>query len=142
MKKPRQVLFERHRSAEPKLDSIRQTALASLPETKGQDSHREKAGPGRVAFFPALLFSLRWHFAGIGSLWLIVAFLNMDSSSSWAGLVAKESTPSPQQFLAALRENRRQLLELIEPPKADSTPARAPAIPTRRSELQSANAMA
>ncbi len=141
MKTVRQLLFERHRSAEPNLDVIRQRVLASLaPDiTKGA---AEKASPSLGDSLRALLLSLRWHLAGMAAVWLMAALLTMDPSSSPLSASAQRNTPSPRQFLAALRENRRQLLELIDPPDAESSPARPPSVPLRRSEIQSSIAIA
>jgi hypothetical protein len=72
--------------------------------------------------------------------WLLTALLNMDPSSVPAPSLAKQNRPSPRQLLMALRENRRQLMELIE----STTPTAVPAAtsPSRRSENQLPTAMA
>ena len=84
-----------------------------------------------------LLRSLRWHLAGMSTVWLIVLLLNMDHSPVAPQNLARENIPSPQQLLASLRENRRLLLEMIGPPVNE--PA---AIPPRRSQLQFTMAIA
>src|SRR6266702_2929311 len=73
MKTPREVLFERHQSAEPKLDAIRQAAVAALgqrrAEVRVRESVSEPCAPRRTsALRPAdrpgvreLLLSFRWH---------------------------------------------------------------------------------
>ncbi len=127
MKTLREILFERHQAAEPKLDVVRQKVLASIASGKsgvGQRHVREKP-----TWIFALL-SLRWHLAGLSAAWLLVAILNSDQSSA-APVLAKASDSSPRQLLLALRENRRQLSELIEPP-----PAEPIAAPRRRSEAK------
>jgi hypothetical protein len=50
--------------------------------------------------------------------------------------VARQDASSPRQLLAALRENQRQLRELIEAPAAE--PAREPQkpAPSPRSQVQ------
>jgi len=55
---------------------------------------------------------LRWHLAGLSAAWLIVLVLNIDHSQAPSPVLAKQNIPSPQQLLTALRENRRQVLEL------------------------------
>ena len=151
MKTPREVLLERHISAEPNLDAIRQEALAALGQRSDQvrvrESVSEPCAPRRAALRrPAharmcgvreLLLSFRWHLAGMSAVWLLVVLLNLDHSPTLAQNIVKENIPSPQRLLASLRENRRQLLELIEPPVVEPAP-----VPPRRSELRAASLMA
>jgi len=89
-----------------------------------------------------LLLSLRWHLVGMSAVWLVAGLLNMDYSGTSSPAVAKQNAPSPSQVLVALRENRRQLSELIETPVAERIPAPRTIVPRRRSELQSSNAVA
>jgi len=151
MKTPREVLFERHQSAEPKLDAIRQAALAALGQRRAEVRVRESVsepcaprwtswrGPAhaRMCGVRELLLSFRWHLAGMSAVWLLVVLLNLDHSPTLAQNIVKENIPSPQRLLASLRENRRQLLELIEAPVIEPAP-----VPPRRSELQAASLMA
>jgi hypothetical protein len=132
MKTPRQILFERHRSVEPKLDAIRQSTLAGLVEKPGQERRRLTS----VGLWD-LIVSLRWHLAGLSAVWLAIALLGYHQSSSPPALMARGNVPPPQQFLTALRENREQLLELIEP-AASGTPN----APQRRSEIYPLTRMA
>lgn len=87
-----------------------------------------------------LLLPVRWHLAGMGALWMIVAILNVEPSSTPA--TTAQRRPPPQQLLMALRENRRQISELIDPPTADSDALPEPFVPRRRSETQLPTAMA
>jgi hypothetical protein len=91
-----------------------------------------------------MLLSFRWHLAGMSAAWVLVALLNIDRSSSQVAAMAKEKIPSPQQLLAALRENRRQIAELLESPATVSEPSPAPPsfVPKRRGEIQSPSAKA
>ena len=147
MKTPREVLLDRHRAAEPQLDTVRQEVLAKVsrpvdkslnnsvgdevtsliqPEAKTGDSLRR------------LLHSLRWHLAGMSAAWMLILLLNVDhSSNSTADAVARENGPSPHQILTALIENRREILQLIGPPVAESA-----SLPPRRSEFRLPRAMA
>jgi hypothetical protein len=71
----------------------------------------------------------------MSAIWLLALLLNVDHSTGPAATVATVNIPAPQKILASLQENRRLLLQLIEPS------ASAPAIPPRRSELQFATAI-
>lgn len=128
MKTPREILLERHQAAEDRLDAVRQRALADLAQSPAP----ERNLLGVAASWRDFVLSLRWHLAGMSAIWLAVVLLNIDHSPGPAADIAKDKIPSPRQLLMALRENRRQLLEVIDPPVIE--PA---SIPPRRSEVQS-----
>ncbi len=81
-----------------------------------------------------LLLSFRWHLAGLSAAWLVVLVLNVDHSPAPSLALAKQNIPSPQQLLTALRENRRQVLEMTGPTISDPVPESR-----RRSELEMIN---
>ena len=110
MKTPRELLFERHRAAEPKLDALRQKTIATLAKAPALNSRTSPSAPR--SSWRDLLLSLRWHLAGLSAAWLVVLVLNIDHSQAPSSVLAKQNIPSPQQLLTALRENRRQVLEL------------------------------
>ena len=126
VKTPREILLERHRDAETKLDGLRQQLAAPPPA---------EAIPLRTRLIRELLLPLRWHLAGISAVWLIVAVLNADHASSPV-IAAGGGDSSPRQLLVALAENRRQLVEVIEPTSTELAPAPLPSIPRRRSDAQ------
>src|SRR5438876_10862819 len=108
MKTPRELLFERHRAAEPKLDTLRQKTVSRLAKAPAVNSRPSAPRSS----WRDLLLSLRWHLAGLSAAWLIVLVLNIDHSQAPSPVLAKQNIPSAQQLLTALRENRRQVLEL------------------------------
>ena len=71
-------------------------------------------------------FSLRWHLAGMGAAWLVIVLLNLNvgHSVSLASAVPAGKIPPPQIILASLRENRRELLEMIQPSESREVPCR------------------
>src|SRR5437773_8530813 len=101
MKTPREILFQCHQSAEPKLDAVRQRVLASLAREQSQGA--QPASSKRVAYATRfetasprwwrLLLSLRWHLAGLSAAWLLVALLNIDHSPAPTSSVAKQNNP-------------------------------------------------
>ena len=142
MKTPRELLLERHRSEGSRLDAIRRDVLVAVQPASAGEPHRQ-AQPRRAASsLLALLLPFRWHLAGMSAAWLITAFLNMDSATEVG--IARTDGPSPQQILASLRENRRQITELTGPPVQAGEAIPAPRIPAprRRSESESNCAMA
>ena len=136
MKTPRELLLERHRSMDGKLDAIRRKAVATVAQESRKAPSSTKTTSWREFFV-----SMRWHLAGLGAAWLLVTLLNTNDSAGIAAKVAQENSPAPQQFLTALRENRRQLRELMEIPATESAPLPG-IIPQRRGERPSETAMA
>lgn len=150
MKEPRQILFERHRAAKTKLDAVRQNALACLSDGRSRRGEEADFSDHRLLTSTAtrflgarqLLRSFRWHLAGMSAAWVIIALLNTDHSSAPAPTLAKRNDSSPRQLLTALRENRRQLLEMIGAPVTEPVPSADTLVPRRRSELPSSTSMA
>ena len=124
MKTPRELLLQRHQAVEPKLDAVRRNALAALAPSHPLASFAQS--------WRTFIFSLRWHLAGMGAVWMVVLVLNVDSAPDSTVVIARHKIPPARVLLAALLENRRELLELTETPAASEPPA----LPPRRSEIQ------
>ena len=147
MKTLREVLFERYQAAEPKLDAIRERVLAGLaPDAPVQAIELPRAIPRRESELEAgwrqFLWSLRWHLAGLSAAWVIVLLLNTGHTPDRAQAAPRQGAPSPRQLLAALRENQRQLRELIAAPASEQAPEPSRLTPSPRSEIQSVHAAA
>ena len=141
MKTPRQILFDRHRAAETKLDAVRQKVLASIAPAATSRCAEGNHAPGFFPSLRAVLQSLRWHIAGLSAVWALIVLLRVASDGAPAPTLAQQSAPQ-RQLLMALRENRRQLLELIESPADAVSPAPPAVVAPRRSEIQLPTAMA
>lgn len=131
MKTPREILFQRHQAAESKLDAIRETAVASVCDRRAAGQPAVTGGRYNLR---ELLSSLRWHLAGMSAAWLVIVLLNLNAghSTSLASAMPREKIPPAQIILASLRENRRELLELIQPAEArDARPAKLFPVPPR-----------
>src|SRR4030095_5360025 len=113
MRNPREILFERHRSAESRLDGVRQIVLASLATPSGRESPRNQVPCSARSSLRELLLSFRWHLAGLSAACLVVLLLNMEPSPTEERSLAKHNASSPRQLLTALLENRRQIAELL-----------------------------
>jgi hypothetical protein len=114
MKTPREILFKKHQAIAPKLDVIRESAVASV---RGRRNTNSSAVAGHGYNWREFFFSLRWHLAGMSAVWLVIVLLNLNvgHSVSLASAMPQEKIPSAQMILASLRENRRELLEMIQP---------------------------
>ena len=141
MKTPREVLFEQHQAAEPKLDAIRERVVADLaPDAPVRANRMPPVMPRRASALEAgwrqLWWSLRWHLAGLSAVWLAVLALSIDQSPAPTREVARRSVPPSRQLLAALRQNQRQLRELIGAPAAEPAPEPQKPAPSPRSQVQ------
>ncbi len=113
MTTPREILLQRHQAVVPKLDVIRESAVATLCD---RHTHSPAVADRRY-HLREFFFSLRWHLAGMGAAWLLVILLNLNvgHSESLASAIPRGKIPPAQIILAALRENRQELLEMIQP---------------------------
>ncbi|HEY0455684.1 MAG TPA: hypothetical protein VGE41_04875 [Verrucomicrobiae bacterium] len=145
MKTPRDLLIERHRAAEEKLAERRQQFVAGLARTQRSDALKPEstrsvasAREERSSAWREWFWSFRWHLTGLSAAWMIVFFLNMEHSSSRSPLITKRDLPTPQQFLVALQEHRRLLMEMLDlNSEPNVTPPSLP--PARRSEIENTN---
>jgi hypothetical protein len=133
MKTLRDLLFERHRAAEPKLDQARRRFLARL-ERVSSPAHPERRGFEH--FWHEYVVSLRWHLAGMSAVWAVVLLLVVVRSASSGAPIAKRNLSSRPKVLVVLRQHRTEILELTE-----SVPAAPTALPPRRSEAVPPTAM-
>ena len=122
MKRPSEILLDRHASAQSKLNVIRRSVVAQF--ARPAQSWRERVIP------------LRWHLAGMTAVWLLVAVLQFERPSAPSTLVAENNSSTPRDFLVALLENRRQLGEMIDCAVSEVPPIPQPFVPRRRSEFQ------
>ena len=141
MKTPREVLFEQHQAAEAKLDAIREQVVAGLAQEGNAGAKRMTPVVPRQALAPGAAWgqfwwSLRWHLAGLSAAWLVVLALSIDHTPAPTHRLARQDTQSSRQLLAVLRENQRQLRELIGAPAAEPAlePRKLP--PSPRSQIQ------
>lgn len=150
MKTLREVLLEKHRRAEPKLDAIREQVNAGLAAGSTETPSRSKQmarewQPDASAFqigWRKLLWSLRWHMAGLSAVWLVVVALNIDHTPDRTQGATRGSGPSPRQLLAALRENQRQLRELIAVPASEPAQEPRKLAPSPQSQIRASSTAA
>jgi hypothetical protein len=124
MKTPREILLERHRAAEPKLDAIREKVVASVCD---RPTANTLVVTDRRYHWRDFVFSLRWHLAGMGTAWLVIILLNLNvgHTVNLASTIPRGKIPPAQIILASLRENRRELLEMIQPSESrDARPVK------------------
>jgi hypothetical protein len=138
MKTPREILLERHRQAEPKLDEVRRKAMAvatASSSTEASETGRDPGGLIWVALKKAwmeLIWPSRRAWAGMAVLWLVVGAANLEMKNSVRGIPGARSAPV-RELAQGLEEQRRLLSELLQTPKTRlAEPQRA--TPRSRSE--------
>lgn len=120
MKTPREILLQRHASAQPRLDAIREQVVTdqiapSAARTDESDSFarrlvRDLAGK----MWRELIWPCRRAWCGLGAAWVVILTLNSFTAES--ELAAKsDSAPQFQALLRFWQEQHRLAAELGEP---------------------------
>ncbi len=136
MKTPRELILERHQAAEAKLETIRAEDLAKYARTpashpSGRPQPSFSLAAAARQFWQESLWPWRRIWLGLATIWLVLLTLNLATNER--PKMARHKTPPPSpELMAALREQQRLMLELLEPiaPPPDSRPK----IPGPRSE--------
>jgi hypothetical protein len=140
MKTLREILFERHRQVDGRLDEMRREALSALVTRSSYQEQPVKPwrewmawfGPGR----------LKLHLAGLAAVWLITVILTVAGSASGRAMAAAHGAKA--NIGEIVRENRRQVRELVNAQDATelaNPPVQARPAPARklRSEIPQTN---
>ena len=133
MKTPRAFLLARHRSIERKLDAIAPAKLAAYALIAASEPARQSQPRSSfVSFMGSLWFEsiLPWRrtWCGLAAVWLVILALGV-SSESVPQLAVSQPAPLTAETLAALREQRHlmaQLLEPLPPPEISRTKESGP----------------
>jgi hypothetical protein len=108
MKTPREILLERHSTAEPKLNKLRQ-------ETINAEFHRRGAVatisdlPG--LFWRELIWPCRRIWTGLATAWVLILAAHLSMRDGSQIVIAKSS--SPQEIIMAWQQQQQLLAELI-----------------------------
>ena len=113
MKTPREILWNRHRPVEPKLDRMWAKTLA--PALRADETPAD--GNAFVAFGWTLWRELIWPsrriWAGLACAWVVILALNVAFSEP-ATRVASKVEPRSRDEIQALIEQRRMLAQLLD----------------------------
>jgi len=83
MKTPREMLLERHRAVAPKLDAVRQSAVAAVCDrrTGTVDAHERRPQAAATSawhvLWQELIMPSRRIWAGLAAVWLVLAVVNL-----------------------------------------------------------------
>lgn len=116
MKTPREILLNRHRDAGPKLDAVREKALAALAPAAGNTAPARPvvSWPLRIAWtlWRELIFPSRRIWAGLAAAWIVLLWLNLPGGNKPARMLA-ETLPPDHEIQALLREQREMFVQLV-----------------------------
>ena len=117
MKTPRELLLKRHEAALPKLDALRAAALPARSQLSTLNS--QPASLWERLFGPN---PLAW--AGLAAAWIVLFAVNRNGSDAATSTASRASQPSEAAVAEIVRENRRQMAELlnVDEPQAAPTP--------------------
>ena len=134
MKTPREILFDRHRYVEPKLDRI-WTRIAARPAVAPYQQPIEMESPvgldrraSRVVFvfWRELIWPCRRVWAGLACVWAFIIVLNVANREAGPQPTGRTTPPSREE-MQALAEQRRMLAQLIDTPReSDKRDTRSP----------------
>jgi hypothetical protein len=115
MKTPREILFDRHRDAERRLDAIRERLLAEA--FPGRASDRAPQGSLSLAgvvgkLWDQIVAPCRRIWCALAVVWLIIMALNLASADA-PKTVRNKSIASSPEIRIAVREQRLLRLELL-----------------------------
>jgi hypothetical protein len=129
MKTPREILFARHQTAVPKLDTIRREVVAGLnhQDTKAQSRTENLVSwclGGSNKLWIELIWPCRRIWTGLAAIWILIFIVNFSQRAPSEIMARKNSPPSPEMILS-FRQQEKLLAELIgenelrtaEPPK-------------------------
>ena len=107
MKTPRELLLKRHEAALPKLDALR--AAAVLPAR----SQLSTLNSQPASLWERLLGPNPLAWAGLAAVWLVLLAVNRNGSEPATSSASRASLPSEAAVAEIVRENRRQMAELL-----------------------------
>ena len=146
MKTPREILLERHRAIEPKLDAIRQSAVAAVCDRRiSTDCVRERRSQTTATMiwriiWHELIFPCRRTWAGLAAVWMALFIFNV-SQRDKAELAARKLPPPSPEAIMAWRQQERLLAELIGPSAPGDAERRKIFLPKPRTETTEAVAV-
>ena len=120
MKTPREILFQRHQSAAPKLDAVRRTVLAGLnhQDTKTRswtDNFVSLCLGGSNKLWGELIWPCRRTWTALAAVWVLIFVFNV-SQRDKSELAARKLPPPSPEAIMAWRQQEKLLAELIGSP--------------------------
>ncbi len=145
MKTLRELLLERHQSAQPKLDAIRAKLLAAAQEESARSPEASAGRPNHplarfaLLLWQELVFPCRRVWSGVAAAWVFIVALNLFTSEP-AQVAQAHPIYSAAEVVAQYQAQQRLWDELLNS-GTSSSPESSPALPPPRSERTNSTAM-
>jgi len=138
MKTPRDILFAQHQNAAPKLDAIRQSAVAAVCDRRAMNDARERRSQTAATtilktFWRELILPSRRIWTGLAAIWILIFVFNF-SQRDPAGMMARKSPPPSPEMILTFPQQERLMAELIGPNEPQAVAPPKPFLPQPRSE--------
>ncbi len=116
MKSPRDILLGKYRDETQALDAIRRRALKNVTPMNRCAATSDVSRPSLAELF----FRLRWHLAGLATVWVFIAILSALAAGPQKSPPTRVLSFAAQSATIA-RENRRMLNEMLRPAAAEAS---------------------
>lgn len=127
MKTPREVILQRHQSAETKLAALRPEQLAALAKPADDADRVPGFGSMLKTFWRESIWPWRRVWAGLGAVWLAIVGVNFSTNSPASTARIEMTKKSEAQVQTVLLEQRKLLAQLLGPvAPADAVPSKQP----------------
>jgi hypothetical protein len=115
MKTPREILLERHRAAEGKLDAIRREALQLAAEGQAASAQKPKLTLAMIplTIWRELFLPARRIWAGLAAVWVLIFVLRVASSEPSPAYANNSQPPPSSQDVEALKSQQKLFAELL-----------------------------
>jgi len=117
MKTPREILSERHRSAEPQLDAIRKAVVAEhiiAPQFKNEQRRTINTISLASKLWMELILPARRFWFAMAGAWVVILVLNCFGGGGIETTGQTASAPAPDTLMA-VKEQRHFMAQLLEP---------------------------
>jgi hypothetical protein len=126
MKTPREILFDRHRAAEPKLDALTRCVVNNIAVSSACPSFSLCSLP--QSFWREVILPSRRLWAGLAAAWVVILAANLDFRAGSPRLTASISPVAARNFMS-IREQENVVTafnSLPEPTPAEPPKSRGP----------------
>jgi len=139
MKTPREILFARHCSAEPKLDALREETVAAVcdrrPVKTKPSAVTDRRYNRRISFWRELILPRPRAWAGLATVWVVILALRFSTPDQSHSVASKSSMPP--EVIAELQQQKHLYTELAGIPKLPDMKPAKPFRPRPRSARRS-----
>jgi len=139
MKTPREILLERHRETQSKLDIIRETTVAAVCDRRSVAAsnlvRRSRTAAAMILppIWRELIAPARRIWVGLAAVWLLILAANLNFHTNAPRMIVT-TPPRSADLIMALREQKQMLVELTGRPEAKAAEPPKTFVPQPRSD--------